>query len=282
MSLPKRLASEPMVHFLAIGAVIFVAFQALDQRPPAVSADEIVVTTGQAQRLAEQFQAVWRRPPTTGELDGLIEEHVREEVYVREALALGLDRDDTVVRQRLRQKMEFLTEAVGEMLEPSEAELREHHAAHPERFTTDAMIAFDEVFLGEIASDGEVATVQAALDGGAPHADLGQPILLPDEMPLSPRAVVDGTFGRGVFEAVAAQPLGAWAGPVKGAYGNHLIRLTASRPAALIPFESARADVLRDWREQKSATLADASYEELAARYEILRPPPAHQPDLAR
>jgi hypothetical protein len=117
------LLRDPLVHFFVLGAAIFGLFAMVDDTPPPVAANLLVIEEDDARRLAAEFEATWRRPPTVAELDYMIGQTVREEVYVREALALGLDADDAVIRRRLQTKMEFLTESGAEALAPDEAAL---------------------------------------------------------------------------------------------------------------------------------------------------------------
>lgn len=267
------MAGEPLLHFLVIGIAVFLLFAALDDQPTAQPADRIVVGEDQAARLAEQFAAVWRRPPTVDELSGLIDDHIREEVYVREALALNLDRDDAVIRQRLRQKMMFLTDSAVAGLEPDEAELRTFfEAATPGRFTPPPRIAFRQVFLGEAPSDAESARLRDTLAQGADPALLGEPTLLPAEMGLAAPATVDGTFGPGFFERLASLPVGAWEGPLPSSYGLHLVRVDRLDRAERPPFATVRERVLMEWRGERATELADSAFERMRAAYAISRP----------
>ncbi len=267
-----RLLREPLLHFLLIGIAVFAVYAWLDDQPAARMPDQIVVTTADATRLAEQFQAVWRRPPTIDELSSLLDDFVREEVYVREAEALGLDRDDAVIRQRLRQKMTFLTESAVEALAPDDTVLEAHLAAHPERFTQAPRQAFSQVFLGEAPDAAEVQALRAALQDGADPGVLGMPTLLPPEMPLAAPATVDGTFGPGFFAVVATLPEGVWSGPVESAFGSHLIRLDGLVEAALPPFETVREKVLLDWRGERAAELSEQAFERMREGYEVSKP----------
>jgi hypothetical protein len=269
----QRWAGEPLLHFLVIGIAIFLLFATLDDQPAVQSVEQIVVGENQAVRLAEQFAAVWRRPPTVDELSGLIDEQIREEVYVREALALNLDRDDAVIRQRLRQKMMFLTDSAVAGLEPDQAELRAFfEAAEPGRFTPPPRIAFRQVFLGEAPRDAAVARLEDSLATGADPALLGVPTLLPAEMPLAAPATVDGTFGPGFFERLTGLPVGTWEGPLPSSYGLHLVHVDRIERAERPPFETVRERVLTEWRGERAAELADAAFERMRARYEISRP----------
>ncbi|MEE4120297.1 MAG: peptidylprolyl isomerase [Paracoccaceae bacterium] len=263
---------EPLLHFLVLGAAVFALFAALDDTPPPVAADRLEVTEADAARLARQFEATWRRPPSEDELAGLIDGHVREEVLVREAIVLGLDRDDAVVRQRLAQKMTFLTESGAEAVEATDAALAAHLAAHPERFARAGLVAFEQVMLRE-GADPE--PLRVALRAGEAVVAFAAPSLLPERVTPSPPAVVDGTFGQGFHAAVSALAPGGWAGPVESVYGRHLVRVLSVEPPGLPPLAEIREAVERDWRATMRARLAEERYAALAARYDIVRPDPA-------
>jgi len=264
----KGLLREPLLHFLVLGAGIFALFAVLDDSPLPMAADRLEVTEADAARLARQFEATWRRPPTAAEVSGLIDGHIEEEVLVREAQALGLDRGDAVIRQRLAQKMIFLLESDAEAVMPTDADLAGHLAAHPDRFHRAALVAFEQVPL----EGAEAQTVLAALRSGAPPSGFGGPRLLPARLAVSPQPVVDGTFGAGFFDALAGLPEGEWAGPVDSGYGRHVVRLSEAVPARLPPLAEIRDAVERDWRATRRAETLEERLDALMARYEVVLP----------
>ena len=261
---------EPLLHFLLLGAALFALYAALSDAPATVQPTRIEVTEADVARLAAQFEATWRRPPTAQERAALVDEFVREEILVREARALGLDRGDAVVRQRLAQKMQFLAESAAEAVEPTDAELQAHLEAHPERFRRQAAVALEQVFFG--ADGGAAQDGLAALRAGAAPGDVGVPSLLPPALSLSPKSVVDGTFGAGFFDRAAALDPGVWTGPVESAFGLHAVRVTQAAPAELPPLAAIRESVVRDWRAARRAELSEERFEALAARYEVVGP----------
>lgn len=202
----------------------------------------------------------------------VIDDYVKEEVFYREALALGLDRDDTVIRRRLRQKMEFFGDAGAAALAPGDAELQAYFEAHRERFAKPVRVTFQQVFLG----NDDPGPVFAALAEGADPAGLGRGSLLPPTMEAAVASSVDGTFGDGFFAQVAELSSGAWQGPVRSSYGNHLVRLYGKEPAAAPPFERVRAEVEEEWRRLKAMELREAAYQALLRRYQVVLP--AEQP----
>ena len=270
MKLLQRLLREPLLHFFAIGGLIFLLFVAVDDTPDAPT-ELIVVTPERIDRLAAGFSSVWTRKPTADELDALIGEHVREEVYYREAMALGLDRDDAVIRRRLRQKMEFLTDTGAQLLEPSADELETYFAANERTFRRGPRLAFEQVYLGEAPGSESISRSLSALqsDPAADPSALGERSLLPAQLGLSPPNAVDGVFGKGFFELIVEIPPRAWTGPVASAYGAHLVRILDSLPARTPPLEEVRDAVLRDWKAAKAKEIRELHYNRLRARFDV-------------
>ena len=269
----SALFRQPLVHFLLIGAAIFGVFAALDDSSPsAPSLQEIVVTTEKAEQLAAQFQSVWRKPPTGQELNSLVDDFIREEVLVREATALSLDLNDVVIRRRLRQKMEFLTDSAAAALKPSDEQLRAYFDANAERYSSDARIAFDQIFVGEAPSVEKIEQVRNVLTPETDHTLVGARTLLPPSLPMSPESSVDGTFGRGFFDQLTEIEAGAWSNPVRSGYGIHIVRITERSDARILDFESVRDAVLRDWTKDKASGIAEAYYARMLERYSVSRP----------
>jgi len=269
----KKLLREPVLHFAILGVLLFVWFSLSDDnRTVAAQSDEIVISDGGVRRMIEQFNAVWRRNPNEQELVTLVEGAVREEIMVREALVLGLDRGDAAIRNRLKQKMRFLTDSAAQMLEPEDEVLRTYMQDNPDAFSTPELIAFDQVYLGESPSQQEVDSVLAKLAQGEEPQLLGQGGLLPGYMALSTRRQIESTFGAGIFDALKAAEAGKWIGPVRSGYGVHLVRTTDNKPGALAEFASVRDKVLFDWHRTQSYDLAEAQYEIMKARYVVVIP----------
>jgi hypothetical protein len=270
MKLLMRLLREPLLHFLAIGGLIFLFFAAIDDTRQAPT-DVIVITPERIDQLAAGFNSVWKRLPTDDELDALIEGDVREEVYYREALALGLDRNDAMVRRRLRQKMEFLTDSGADLLEPAAGELEDYFLANEQTFRRGPRLAFEQIYLGETPPPETITLSLGALqsDPAADPSTLGERTLLPAQLGLSPPNAIDGVFGKGFFERLAEISPGGWAGPAKSAYGVHLVRILDSQPARMPPLEEVRDAVLRDWKVAKALEIRELHYARLSQRYVV-------------
>ena len=273
---------EPLVHFLALGVGLFGLF-ALVGGSEDVAADRIVVSAARVDLLAGDFARVRQRPPTSAELAGLIEDHVREEIYYREAVAMGLDRDDTIVRRRLRRKLEFFTEDSSGAAEPSGEELRAYLAAHPERFRVGSRVTFEHIYFnrdrrGEAAATSDARGVLERLGAGAEEMDVGE---LGDRLALPRKYTgvaidrVARRFGSDFVERLAELPVGRWAGPIESGYGLHLVRIHERQAGEMPDFESAREAVEREWRAVRKQEAGEEFYRQLRARYEVIVEEPA-------
>ncbi len=264
---------EPLLHFLALGAGLFLLYNAVNG--PAEEADLIEITTGLVEQLVQGFQKTWQRPPTAAELDGLIDDRIREEIFYREALAMGLDRDDTIVRRRLRQKMEFISEDIAALVEPTESDLAVYLEEHADAFRRPSRVSFRHVYLnrdrrGESAlADAErlLAELEEAADVDV--STLGDPLLLPSDYESLPEDEVAKLFGRDFATRLAEVPSGRWVGPVESGYGLHLVHVSERWESELPELDEIRDVVAREWAVVRRAETAEAFYESLRQRYEV-------------
>lgn len=268
----RNLLSSPLVHFFAIGGLVF-AFYALtaDEIVPP-PAEAITLSPAQADRLVSGFTATWNRPPTPEELTGLMRAWALEEALVREALALGLDRGDAVVRQRLKLKMEFLAESGAAALVPTEADLEAFLDRNPDRFAQPARMAFDQVLLPAEADEQDVSELKDALENGADPATFGTASLLPVAVPLTQAQVIDRTFGGGFHARLADLPPDTWQGPVESGYGRHLVRVTSRFETVLPPISEIRESVETEWRADKARDMRDSFAKTMLERYTVTLP----------
>lgn len=263
---------EPLLHFLVIGAAIFGVFRFADGGTSPAS-DEIVVSSGQIGSLAAIFSRTWQRPPTAKELDALVNEHIRDEVLYRQGVAMGLDKDDAVVRRRIRQKMEFVAELAADV-EPTDAELRTFVAAHPEWFQSEARFSFDQIYfpaggtsvpnaegLNRLLRDLNAGTVEAST--------VGSELMAGSEFRNVSRSAVAQTFGEEFAVGIEKTARGAWSGPVNSAYGTHLVRVTARVEAREPPVEDVRGAARREWLHGQKVVANEALYQRLRSLYVV-------------
>lgn len=257
-----RLLREPLVHFAVLGALIFALFG------NSTSADErrIVIDAARVERIAGQYAQNFRRVPSPAELDALISDDVKEEVYYREALRLGLDRDDEVVRRRMRVKMEAFGDTAEDIAAPDDATLQRWLAAHPERFAGEATYAFDQRYLGADASGASAALRD--LRGGQEFA--GAAIPLPARFDAIGAGEVAGLFGDDFAAALNRLPPGEWSGPVASGLGQHLVRVRQRQPAAPPSLATIRQRVENDWRAAMARDRTERAYRDLLKRYDVV------------
>lgn len=273
-----RLLKEPLVHFLLLGGALFAVFAFVngDDSESGSQSREIVVTPGRIETLAAQFQKIWSRPPNAKELDGLIKEHVREEILYREALALGLDRDDTIVRRRMRQKLEFLSEDILTLAEPTEDDLEEYLASHPGAFRIDSKLTFKQVYLNAKKRadtiDADIDSLLATLRSKGPTADItnaGDALMLEQVFEATPQRDVARLFGQEFAAALVKTPTDTWQGPIPSGYGLHLVHISQRTEGRLPPLDEVRDAVLRDWSNERRNETNEAFYQNLRERYTV-------------
>lgn len=263
---------EPVTHFLLIGVVLFAVYAGLNDDIEPRPFEEIVISEDQAAQLAARFHSTWQRWPTPAEWDGLIDNYVREEILAREAKLLSLDQNDVVIRRRLSQKMEFLTESAASALNPSDEELRNYYEANSEIYRTSPQVAFDQILVGPEPDASEVSRIRERLEAGADPRTFGGGSLLPASLPLSQKPIVDRTFGRGFFDQLAEFEIGEWMAPVRSGYGVHIIRVNERIDGKVPEFEDVRDKVGFDWKSVKSAELASVQFRQIRERYSVSRP----------
>ena len=269
-----KLVREPLLHFLLIGALLFVIFD-LRQDDGATAPDRIVIDRNRIELLSNRFQRIRLRPPTENELRDLIEAQIREEIYYREALALGLDRNDPVVRQRMRTKMDSILEDLSS-LEVDDAELREYLAANPERYRQEAKISFRQVFLSadrHAQLDSAARLALQKLQQGAAEDSLGDASLLPASFTLASESLVERTFGADFSDAVFGLEAGDWEGPLYSPFGAHLVRVEDRIDARAASLDEVRENVQRDYLAQRREQQKEIAYQALRDKYDIFIEP---------
>jgi hypothetical protein len=231
----------------------------------------IVVSGADIDRLAAAFSRTWHHPPDANELQAQIQDYIREEVLYRAALQLGLDKDDSIIRRRLRQKMEFLFEDT--VPPPSEAELRAYLQSHTDKFRLAPLISFRQVFVSTrrgVAAEPDARQILARLAAHTPGAaDAADTLLVGETFDRAPLDRIAALFGDDFAAALLHAAPEKWGGPLRSAYGLHLVLVTAVEPAATPPFEQVRAAVEREWFAERRSAAQAAQYKAVLAGYEV-------------
>ena len=264
----RTVMREPLLHFLLAGAGLFLLFNVVSE-PEMTGDEQIIVSSGQIEHLVTLFVKTRVRPPSEAELRGLIDNFILEEVLYREATAIGLDKDDTIIRRRLKQKMEFLVDDFS-AAEPTDEELQQFLDADPDRFQTDARISFEHVYL--IDSSLEAAnTVLVALQKNEPvKTDNALASgLLPGHFEDASASSITSQFGASFKDNLFALEPGHWTGPVESPFGLHLIRIDQIVEARVPALAEIRSVVQRDWLADRRNKARQALFDELRAKYTI-------------
>jgi hypothetical protein len=238
--------------------------------------EKIVVSASRIANLGDGFARTWRRQPNEQELQGLIEDYIRDEVFYREGRAAGLDRDDVIIRRRVRQRMEFLADDMSGP-EPSDEQLTAYLASNPERFRTEDQLTFHQVFVSAtrrantIESDSkEIASILARADGDVDATGLGDPFLLGEEFRGVSPSKVTSIFGESFAKQISTMEKGRWQGPISSSFGQHFVFISERVSGNLPALDDVRPSVRREWANARRLEGEQKLYVSLRDRYEIV------------
>ena len=268
----SRLLREPLAHFLVIGLLLFLVFKVIGGDRSSEDR-EIVVSEGVVAGLVQQFSGVWQRPPTAQELQGLVDNWIRDEVLYREGLELGLDRDDQVVRRRVRQKVDVLAEESQPSQPATDAELNAWLQKYADRYALPPVLSFEQAMVDPTRHrDAEKAAsdLHRRLQGGADPQEVSDSRLLPTRVAGQPEDLVARDFGEEFIVALRKLPAGnSWQGPVRSGYGLHFVKINSRVPGRAPTLEEVRDDVARDVEQDRRERAANAFYVEARGNYDV-------------
>ena len=271
----KRVLGEPLFHFLLIGVAIFGVHRWMSASRPVAAADgpRIEITAGVVERLNEMWQRQWKRPPTELELRGMVTDYIREEVLYREALALGLDKDDTIVRRRLAQKMEFLSENIAASAIPDDEAVQRYFERNAGRYARPARVSFRHVYFSRdrrgAGAEADARATLEALARGASEESIGDPFLGEYEFVARDEVTISAALGKEFAGRVMTLPVNKWRGPVASSYGVHLVHVSERGEPAPVSLAEVREQVIRDLNEERRTTANREVFERLKERYRV-------------
>ena len=269
---------EPLFHFLIIGALIFVLYSVVNKDEDIGPTNKIVVSTADIERLSDAWSAKWNRPPTEAELHGLVESYIREEVYYREALALGLDQNDTILRRRLMQKMEFLSNDLAELNTPDEAALNEFFLDHQDKYELPARATFTHIYFspdkrGEEAVEDAKRVLSKLKTAASPifrAPERGDTLMLQYDFTQETPFEVSRLFGSGFADRLFKLDIDSWQGPIESGYGFHLVRINEKIDSRMPELASVIEKVRTDWMYEQRQKTNKEIYRRFKDRYEIV------------
>lgn len=277
MKLFKKVLREPLLHFLVIGVGLFLLFSIING-PAVDKPNRIVLSQNQKELLAENFSRTWMRAPSDKEMEGLIDGYLRDEVFYREAIALGLDQGDNLIKRRLRQKLEFILEDVSSLVEPTDEELTLYMQQHKARFHIKPQVSFQQVYLNYDKHDdvgAQADKLLTQLRAGENPEQLGDQTMLAVDFELISQTDIERRFGEEFARQVVTLPQGVWSGPVASGFGIHLVLVSEKVEGRLPELAQVKETVKRDWLVERRKELKEVTFSELLKGYEIVIEKPA-------
>jgi peptidyl-prolyl cis-trans isomerase C len=275
----RQILSEPLLHFFVVGALVFGGYRFFNPEPErAADPQRIELTENDIQQLAISWLAQGRPPPSSDELRSLVDQKVTEEILSREAVALGLDQDDQIIKRRLAQKMDFLAADLAALEEPTDAQLADWYSKHSDRFALPPHASYRHLYFSPDkrgpAVHEDAAAALAALVGKPADAPEGQtladPFMLRNLYGDSTPAQTAKEFGPTFAETLFGLKPGAWQGPVQSGYGWHLVWVESIEPGRVPLYEEVKPDVKAAWLDARYQEVKRTSLEEMRSRYTVV------------
>lgn len=266
----KAIIREPLVHCLVLGTVLFSAWSWMAPQESVANDDVIILDQSRMDHLETLWKAQWKRDPSPEDMAAIVDRHLRQEVFYREALRMGLDHDDGIIRTRLAQKMEAVASDLSTLMQPPTAEqLRAFHAERSDLFTLPQSFALQQVLYLPSEQD-EIGAALAALQAGNPiPPERLNKLSIPPELPLTPVQAVENAFGGNFAQSLTDLPVGVWSGPVRSGLGLHLVKITENQPSHLAPFEDIKDYVARQHEYYTVLDAQERVFLALLDKYEV-------------
>jgi hypothetical protein len=266
------------VHFFIIGALIYAAYAYTGTKAIEDDGKRISVTAGEITWLEDTWKKRWNRPPTPEELQGIVKQFLRERVLSSEATAMGLDKDDIVIRRRLAQKLEYLSQDVLDGGTPSDEELTAFFEKNAKAYEEPAVLTLTHVFFdpdkrgGQALEEAKTQKVVLSNQKVAPTdaRSYGDPFMLQSYYPERTYGELSKLFGSGFVETLSGLPEGEWHGPVLSGYGVHLVYIHHRQDARPAKLSDVKDKVLLDWQDKRRQELSEKYLSGLLERYEVL------------
>lgn len=274
----NSILSNPLFHFLLLALLIYVVYGFFGVKQNTDSERTIVVTQSTINWLGESWEKLWNRPPTENEMDGLINQYIRETILYREALNMGLDKDDVIIRRRLAQKFEFLTQDLIQVYEPSKDELIIYFNENKDKYRNPDLITFHHIYFDpdkrgdSTLSDAEQSKIKLnKFEQPTEGIDqFGDTFMLQSYYPERTEQEISKDFGPPFAESVFNLEQGEWIGPVLSGYGTHLVYVDTKNEAPDPEFDPLKEILAEDWKEMKRQEINDNFYKNLIGRYKIV------------
>ena len=272
-----RFLKEPLLHFLVIGASFYLIHGLYGEVEMSMDDRRIVISAGEVEWLRDSWKKRWSRPPTGEELDGIVRAYLRELVLSHEAVAMGLDKDDTVIRRRLAQKLEFLSQDLVEFTDPTDEELAAYMSHNIAAYEAPAVATMTQIFYDPDKRDAQALeeadrqkNILNAREFDPDHVNgLGDSFFLQKYYPERSQSEIARLFGGGFAESVVDLPVATWSGPILSGCGVHLVYIHDRQAAVPPALDEVRDKVLQDWKDEKRKELSDSYITNLLARYDV-------------
>jgi len=263
----KRILQEPLLHFLVVGSLLFFYLSSTDTE----TKPQVTITQGKIKQLTAQFEKTRQRTPSDIELKVLIKNQIREDLAFAHGVQIGLIENDSIIKRRVQQKIEFMLKDSIAGIEPSREDLETYLMEHKEQYTMAPVYSFKQVYINpEQHEDFDVFIEDLQnKDLNSKYKNLGDSMMLESEYTHINTAQIARLFGRKFAKALDSVSLESWYGPVKSGYGLHLVCIDSKIPKHVAKLDEVKKELKRDFRMDAQKKAINAFYDTLKAQYDV-------------
>ncbi|MFC2094538.1 peptidyl-prolyl cis-trans isomerase [Bacteroidota bacterium] len=276
----NRIVRKPLFHFLLIGSITYVLYGFFSEKlaESAESDRTITVTQAEIAFMEDSWQKRWNRPPTKEEKDGFINAYIKEMVFYRVALEMGLDKNDVTIRRLLGQKLQFITNDLIQPQQPGEDELKVYFKNNIDKYTAPETVTMTQIFFDPDLRDDKTLTDAEKALGILNNIDIesvnvndyGDQIMLQNYYPHRTEAEIARQFGTEFAKTIIELKANEWHGPILSGYGTHIVYIHSRQEPDPPAFDEVREFVLENWVDEKKKELNDLYYQGLVSRYDVV------------
>lgn len=261
----NSIIKEPLVHFGVIGFCLFILFNWIN---PNTSDTEIVIDEYDINEIVSKWHLQWKRDPTTDELKGLLDNYIKQEIYYREALSLNMDHNDEIIKRRMAQKMQFLTQDLVEQLEPTNEELLAFLNDNQSRYSTEPLYTFEQIYFSRDSRKNAQRDAERAL---SENNIVGDPSPTRNSFDSIPLSRVRAELGSEFSSQIATLEVGEkWQGPIKSGLGYHLVKMTIAIPPQSKTLDEVRSKLMDDYHYNELNRINEELFNSLMEKYQVV------------
>lgn len=268
----KKFLREPFFHFIIIGIALFFLYGLVNKNTD--TKNTIIIDDFDLENIVSSFEMQWKRDPTEQELENIINQNIKQEIFYQEALNMNLDHNDEIIKRRLSQKMQFLSNDIAALTEPTDDVLKSYYEENADKYLTPSSYSLYQIVFSPDSRKDNYKDAAETLNQ-FPNATFEEMKQWGDKLPFSyyyenvSANELGLLLGSKFSEAIKDQEINKWIGPIPSGFGYHLVFITNKVEPQQPKFEMVKEELIRNYEYDNQIETNELIYQELKKQYEI-------------